>query len=274
LDIFLRAEWSLTGGVCCRAITTRVARAIIQKRIDMKKPVENDSQNSLRDHLALVVLTFAFLVIAALAVVAMVVSSENTMTIFNTVLPVVATWVGTVLAFYFGKANFESANRQVSRMIEKLTPEQRATSPISSIMRRMEQTTSFVIPAGKKEADIQLSEISKLFTDEASRLPILDKDGRVKYMLHKSRCDEYLVAGGSGQDSLEKFLHEREGKGLEFTLNKGFILVAMDVLINDAKKKLEQVPSSQDIFISKEGSPTDKTIGWVSNIRLVKFLAA
>ncbi len=38
-------------------------------------------------------------------------------TLSSTILPVVATWVGTVLAFYFSEKNFEAASRAQERLL-------------------------------------------------------------------------------------------------------------------------------------------------------------
>src|SRR5690242_16592162 len=50
--------------------------------------------------------------------------SRTTELIFNALLPLLGTWVGTVLAYYFSKQNFESATNSVQRMAE-LSAEQK-----------------------------------------------------------------------------------------------------------------------------------------------------
>ena len=44
--------------------------------------------------------------------------------ILGMLLPVLGTWVGTVLAFYFSKENFIAAAQQTSNLVRQLTPEQ------------------------------------------------------------------------------------------------------------------------------------------------------
>jgi hypothetical protein len=43
----------------------------------------------------------------------------------QTLLPLWGTWIGTVLAFYFGKANFEAATQSYKDAIKTLTPEEK-----------------------------------------------------------------------------------------------------------------------------------------------------
>jgi len=42
---------------------------------------------------------------------------------FNVIIPLLATWIGTVLAFYFGRENFEAASKQYKSIINQLTPD-------------------------------------------------------------------------------------------------------------------------------------------------------
>ncbi|MHB9143098.1 MAG: hypothetical protein ACYC25_14605, partial [Paludibacter sp.] len=51
--------------------------------------------------------------------------SINLAFIGQTLLPLWGTWIGTVLAYYFGKANFEAASKSYQDVIKKLTPEEK-----------------------------------------------------------------------------------------------------------------------------------------------------
>src|SRR5512132_965473 len=50
--------------------------------------------------------------------------------ILATVLPVVAGWVGTVLAFYFGKENFEAGTRSVADAAKALTSKEKLAATL------------------------------------------------------------------------------------------------------------------------------------------------
>jgi hypothetical protein len=197
---------------------------------------------------------------------------DNTMTIFNIILPVMASWVGTILAFYFGRENFESANKQVQEMVQRLTPDQRAKKPVTSIMRAFQNITCFQIPKGKSDKDIGLKELRAKFSQGISRLPIIDADDKPKYIIHESSIDKYIVSGGKHEDTVEKFITTQREAGFVFGLGKGFVVISEQFTLDAAKKKLKQTPSCQDIFITKEGSIDEPLTGWISNVRLVKFL--
>jgi hypothetical protein len=70
-------------------------------------------------------LMLAFVVLASLNPLSQVASKIDTLLpgVFNTVLPVIATWVGTVLAFYFGSENFRQAAESTREALGQLAPE-------------------------------------------------------------------------------------------------------------------------------------------------------
>lgn len=225
-----------------------------------------------RNYLAYVILGLSIIAMTLLAWTAIDVDRKNALTILNIVLPVVASWVGTIIAFYFGRENFEAANLQVSRLIGKLTPEERAKSQVTDIMRSFADIVHFKIPEGKNDSDVTIKELLAKFGGNVSRLPIVHSDASPKYILHTSSIDKYLLSGGSENDTLAKFIDTQKSAGFQFGLNKGFIVVPETSTIATAKGKLEQALSCQDIFITKGGTDKEPLLGWISNIRLSKYL--
>jgi len=236
----------------------------------MSTPTNQNSNNS-RIWIAVGTMGFAALTITALAIIAILKQPDETMTIFNIVLPVMASWVGTILAFYFGKENFESANKSVRDMIEKISPEQREQSLVKAIMRDIHNTVYFQFTRGKTDKDVTVAELRKLLTGKISRLLILDNESRPRYIIHDSRFSSFLLSGGKENDTLEKFIADNQKEGISFGLNKGFIIVSEDTTLGEAKKRLKEHPSCQDIFITKTGTDKEPLSGWISNIRMEKY---
>lgn len=244
-----------------------------------KKPTNGKSDESgisplFRDEFALIVLIGSLIIIVVLAAIIIVKSTDNTLGVFNILLPVLASWVGTVLAFYFGRRNFESANQQVRQLVDKITSKQISEEqPVSTIMRGKDNLTAFKIDKTQTIQTTKLSDLLKLFTDKNTRLPIIDADEKPLYMIHKTNIDTYISAGGNSTDSLETFFdNERNKRKLEYGLDKGFVLVSEQTTIGDAKDKMEKTPPCQDILITKEGTQNEPLTGWISNVRLQKYL--
>ena len=237
---------------------------------------ENNKTSStrIRMYLAYGILALAGITITLIAIYAMRKNDgDEAITILNMILPMFASWVGMILAFYFGQENFESANQEVRKLVDKLTPEERAETSIASIMRPLDDMDFFQITKGKGDQDIKLSELSNKYNgSKVSRLPIIDADKKPKYMIHESSISKYITTGGKSDDTLEAFITTQSKEGFVFGLNKGFVIVSEQSTLATAKKRMEGIRSCQDIFITKEGSPNESLIGWVSNIRMAKFL--
>ena len=233
----------------------------------------NEPNEISRNLLAYSILFFAMLALTGSAGAAIFFNPENAILIVNIVLPVISSWVGTILAFYFGKENFEAANQQIQELVQQLTPEERAKVPTAHIMRRLSDTTYVKLSPGKSEQDIKLREILANFTGRVSRLPIIDVDERPKYMLHESSINKYIVSmDGSEDHTLADFINAQAGVGVQFGINKGYVVVSEKTSIEIAKRKMEAVSSCQDIFTTESGGFIEPMTGWVSNIRIAKFL--
>ena len=68
-----------------------------------------------RTFIAACIVIFSLVGIAAIAILAIVEAGKDrantTRFVFSAVLPLLGTWVGTVLTFYFAQRNFEAARR-------------------------------------------------------------------------------------------------------------------------------------------------------------------
>jgi hypothetical protein len=241
-------------------------------QIQINMPKNKKTSNGGPLGLAYAIVSFSGLAIIILAVYVITKDSKNAMTVFNIVLPVLASWVATILAFYYGRENFELANQEVRKLVQ-LTIQQREEELVTSIMRPLSDIVLFQIPAGKGDQDVKLSELSdKFVSDKVSRLPIIDADKKPKYMIHQSGIDKYIAAGNKYDDTLEMFIATQKKAGFEYGLNKGFVVAPEKTTLAAAKRKMEETRPCQDIFITKAGSSDEPLTGWISNIRLAKFL--
>jgi hypothetical protein len=230
----------------------------------------NNKGNEGIQRITYIILGGSLAIIAFVSIFIIVTSdNEDKMNFVNIIVPVVATWIGTILAFYYGKQNFDAANEQVRKMVDKLTPEELAQKPVSSIMRSLREISCFSIPKDTGEGGIKISELKKA-TEKVSRLPLLNAEGIAKYMIHESSLNKYLVENPDGEN---KTLADFAGS-FKCGLNNGFVVVSESATIAEAKKKMQEISTCQDIFITKGGKTDEALSGWISNIRLEKYLKA
>lgn len=232
----------------------------------------SDKSHHARNNIAYVTMGVSVVSLVILAIIAIVYGDKNNaMTIFNTILPVFASWVGTILAFYFGRENFESANNQVRKMIEHLSPEERSSASIDSIMRTPQQVIKY-----KDTSNISKVSIGELVEflekNNTSRLIITDKN-IVTHIIHQSSFNKYIAHGGSKDELLADFLSSQESEGIKYTAGSAFITLPKKSTLKEAKEKMLKETSIQDIVITENGKSDEPMIGWVSNIRMSKFLS-
>src|SRR5271169_5649077 len=101
----------------------------------MANNTQDPDDSKVRDWLAITITVVSLLGVLVLAAI-IVLQKPGTavqIQILSTVLPVIGTWVGTVLAFYFSKQNLEAATRSVTAMANQLSPDDKLRSkPVKS----------------------------------------------------------------------------------------------------------------------------------------------
>jgi len=231
-----------------------------------------------RNRLAYLVLGLSLVVILILGIVAIMSSEEKgtAMMVFNATLPVFASWVGTVLAFYFGKESFESANAQVEKMVKEISPNQKAQNYVDSIMLTPYAMTLYKMPSDRAD-DIMLSELTDTLKKYGvSRLPMINEAGEICYMIHESKINKYLADNGKEASgvTLQSFLDDSANADQPqlFTHNESFIIVSADTLVLQAKNRLEECHKCKDIIVTQSGTIDEPMIGWIPDVHLLEYL--
>lgn len=255
---------------------------------------KSEGDGQFRIALAKGVLTWALVVILAIATLIIIVAGVNAIRtpekeqrdqffdvakyVLGVLLPVIGAWVGTVLAFYFGQVNFEAASKSAANLVRQLSPREKLQAkPAGQAMMKIDDVTVFKIPADKTEADITIRElIDDGFEKDKSRprqrLPVLDNDGRGKYVLHRSTIDAFIAPKKHPPDvdestlSLKDLLEDSKVK--EYIINS-FLPLPPDATLADAKDLLDKNPQCLDILVTRDGSKNGVVAGWITNVMVL-----
>ena len=210
---------------------------------------------------------------------------ETTQLIFTAVLPLIGTWVGTVLAFYFSKENFEAARQGTIDLVRAVSPRLESTR-VADKMIRANAIIKATVPDGKQMDDLLLKDIDDLFTRagvngaKVSRLLIVDARGVCLSILHRSVWAEMLNQGARQQpavnpqaDSFGKLLSLAYPTSVSANL-KEFIVrtmafVAENRSVADAKAAMEAKPLCQDVIVTASGKDGEPMLGWISNVDIM-----
>jgi hypothetical protein len=222
-----------------------------------------------RDLLALGVVGFSVTAVAVLAAVVLLRSSnpENSaQLILTAVLPLFGSWVGTVLAFYFSRENFESASRHTADLVQRFGPDERLRAiSVKSVMRPLDQAKTFTLSKAEDQVLLQADIIAAM--GDLKRLPVLDPQGRPKYMIHRSTLTDFILAQVSaGKDATKLTLKNLlDDKDANAAVTQGFKTLAPTATLADAKAFIDQYRLCLDVFITDDGTPNTRMIGWLTN---------
>ena len=187
------------------------------------------------------------------------------MGVFTAVLPVFATWVGTVLAFYFSNESFRQAAK--------------AAQDARGAIEEAEKLTERMIPyAGivkieVKRADargVLVDAIVGKFSAAVTRLPIFDELKQPIFIIRKDMLTSWLDPNGvllpaHAGKTLDAFL--KDGNGENGTKAVKFGFVAVDSTVEKARLDLINSKSS-DLFVTQSGQRSEPVLGWLPDDKL------
>ncbi len=258
-------------------------------------PGQNDSKNkdssNLTSDLARWTIVFAFGGIAILGLCAIVAAAapgtifvftkqgsindikdgfSNIKDILGILLPVMSAWAGTVFAFYFTKENFKAASESTAALVKQLTPEEKLKSIlVRDVMIKIGDADKLILDKAAKEVKLKADIIEAILdAKKRERLPILDKEGHIQYMAHRSLFDKFIAQRADGNKKVANLTLEDMLSDTTFgkILRDTHCIVAETSSLGDAKAFMEKIENCSDIFITQDGKSTSKVIGWITDV--------
>ena len=198
---------------------------------------------------------------------------------FMMLVPLLGTWVGTVLAYYFSGENFERANQSVSKLVAQVTEERLRSLLVKDVMITKNAMTFVQLHPGDdgSKVDLKTDVIDKL-KDPVTRIPVFDDKGLAKYIIHQSLIFKYvalktidLASTNQSFDVHNQTLkHFLDYDGMRDLVSKTFAFVPLDGTLADAKKAMDGRQQCQDVFVTDSGTETEPVRGWLTNIDITK----
>jgi len=96
-----------------------------------------------------------------------------------------------------------------------------------------------------------------------NRLPILDQDKRVTFVVHKSIIDRYLISRRREMNSvsLDDLLRAEE----YVPTITAMAFVPLTATMAEARKAMLEKPNCRDVFVTAHGDAADPIVGWLTN---------
>lgn len=191
---------------------------------------------------------------------------EVTQLVFASVLPLLGTWVGTVLAFYFARENLQVATESSIRLAGR-TPE--PETPVRDVMIPKAQIISFDLEQGQEPGSVPLSDLhSRMVTASIHRIPILGPSGDALYVVHDSTLTEFAVSVGTDTSVLTQTMADLLQNPDHKIAVEALGFIGPDAALSEARAAMRAVERCNDVFVTTSGKRSDPVIGWVTNTDL------
>ena len=222
-----------------------------------------------REWLAAIIVFISIVAIAILAGIAIRADRNQAREILTMILPMIGTWVGTVLAFYFGKEQLEAATRSLTAIARELTPEEKLRS-IKATEKMIPLAAAYVISTDSDDVNLLDAVEGLIKAHIGNRLPILSATERPRYVIHRSTIDRFLTAAAAAGNTAEQLRHLTLADLLrdpEFrtALRSTFGIIPETGTLADAKRVMELLHSCQDVFVTRNGTANEPVTGWLTN---------
>ncbi len=204
---------------------------------------------------------------------------ENTRDVFNMVVPLIGTWIGTVIAYYFSGENFERASQSVQRMVDQVVVERLRGIAARDAMIARGSMKVIHLAAGDDGSGVPLKAgMLDLLKPPVTRLPVLDDKGLIKYIIHQSLVFRFVTektieAAGAAKPfdvTTQTLKHFLDHPGVLDVVAKTMGFLRPDATLADAKARMEAVPGCQDVFITEDGTQATPVQGWLTNVEIAK----
>jgi predicted permease len=236
------------------------------------------TETKMRDVLAIILVVGALLTIIYLGGMIIVSTSGNkeeaAKYVLNAVLPLIGTWVGAVIAFYFAKENFEAAARHTRELVQPAAAPARA---VTTFMTAYDAMPKIEVPEG---TDPDALPLAKLFPGGLAPAALLAADAggkRIAVVRAKSRQAVYVVhlqtlvlfqamlpAGSSGTTLADL----RKTNATLFARLQSWVTVGKGDTLADAKFAMEGKADCRDVFVTETGRSDSAVVGWLTNAQI------
>jgi heme/copper-type cytochrome/quinol oxidase subunit 2 len=257
-----------------------------------RPPMPVPSADELRGRLAQVVTMWAMAVIVALGIIMLVITGYHALQanskeardqfietgkyIFAAIVPVVAAWVGTVMAFYFGKENFKAATESVSQIARQFTSQDKlGQTQVEKIGKAIGDVAPLQLEATETVDTISLDKLAAKMTAKAppfERLPVLKSDGTPLMVVHRSVLNDFLLRQKEADPTKKTadFKLSDLVAAYSWLTTDSFATVSPVASAADAKTKMAQLKGCSDVLVTQDGTSATPVTRWITNVDLLQ----
>lgn len=235
-------------------------------------------RKNVADRLALVVVSLAAIILVLLVVLAVYSAPNEQRTdtakdVLNAVLPLIASWVGTVLAYYYSRENLSAATRSATELAQQLS----GAEKLQVLQARDSMIPRDRIDTMPVDDTTPLTDIVEfLHQRRRQRLPVFSERGAVQYIVHLSTINAFVSQCAVDNKAVADLRFAdlvADGARAEL-LRTSFGTVPESATLAEAKAALEQGRAREDVFVTRTGGRDEPVLGWLTDNDLVRLSRA
>jgi hypothetical protein len=217
-------------------------------------------------------------------------SFTNVKDLLTILLPLIGTWVGTILAFYFSKENFSAANQRVKELINQITPTDsnlQVLNAVDVMIKPLDASLLILDNEAVFKASKLIYLIGKMEESHSERLPILKANSlKFIFLIYRTTIERFLLGYRDKSIKLDPSraipvndsdltiddMFTSDYKLIKdiISLNARQSFLPITATLCDVKKAMSDNDICQDIFITKTGNKEEAVEGWITNNMIIE----
>lgn len=146
---------------------------------------------------------------------------------------------------------------------------------VDALMIPRQKITGYKLKPGQTTADVMLTDLCAMLGGAVTRVPVFNADDAAICVIHQSLLYQAIAKASLDKPGaptaqslrLADFLADPESKRL---VQDATVFVAPATTVFDARKRMQAQPHCQDIFITADGLPTQKVLGWLTDAEVLR----
>lgn len=211
----------------------------------------------------------------------------STKELLSVLLPLIGTWMGTILAFYFSKENFEAANKSVNELVDKFQgpAEILGALSVNDVMIKLDHSTLLTFKTDDDFKAAKLSDLlNKMEETHSERMPILQKDTlKFIFLIYRTTIERFILEVTNKKVTPNRGIVEAQDLTVLDMFESNFQVIKDIVALNfkdyflpitatldQVRKAMQDNTICQDVFITKTGQKDEAVEGWITNNMVVE----
>lgn len=180
--------------------------------------------------------------------------------IFSAVLPVFATWVGTVIAFYFTNESYRQAaqaTREAAEGVESKQPR------VTERMIPYEKISKIEMERAKVRT-VMIADIVAKMQQPVTRVIIFDKTRQPVFVIRRRRIPNEWLKNPTTH-TVDEYLNLENGANAIDATQFGY--VPQTATLDEARTAIREA-NSVDVFVTATGQKTEPVLGWLTDTQV------